>query len=137
MIGVLNRVEQLADREPVKLETQGYIHKFENRIPFYSLVPLDEVVAKAFGSMVTSKKVIDEYQKLIRTFGGEFNILMETPIDEMKSKVHEKVVKGIEAIRRGEIRFDPPGYDGEYGRMVFLNEGEIKDKELQFQKKLF
>ncbi|MCX6702655.1 MAG: endonuclease Q family protein [Candidatus Wolfebacteria bacterium] len=137
VIGVLNRVEELADRPLPKLEDEGYIHKYENRVPYYSLVPLDEVIAKALGTVVASKKVKVEYDKLIREFGGEFNILMEAGINDLEGKVHEKVVKGIEAIRKGEIRFDPAGYDGEYGHMIFLNEAEIKAKDLVKQQRLF
>jgi len=136
VIGVLNRVEELADRPLVKLEDEGYIHKYENRVPYYSLVPLDEVIAKALGTVTSSKKVKIEYDKLIREFGGEFSILMEANLNDMKGRVSEKVVKGIEAIRKGEIRFDPAGYDGEYGTVKIFSKGE-KIKPPLAQKSLF
>ena len=91
-----------------------------------------------YGTGVASRKVKTEYESLIKKFGGEFKILMEASVDELRqSGVDEKIIRGIVAVREGKIKFDPPGYDGEYGKMVFLNEDEIKEKELEKQKSLF
>lgn len=135
-VGVLSRVEELADRPAIPVQIDGYLHKYEGRIPFYNLVSLDEVIAKVYGVGVASVKVKAEYERLIKIFGGEFKILMEASGDELRrSGVEEKIIRGIVAVREGKIKFDPPGYDGEYGRMVFLNEDKIKEEEKQ--EKLF
>src|SRR3990167_2078940 len=70
-IGVLNRVEKLADRGEIKTEFKNNMHHYENRIPFYNLIPLDEVIAKSLKMSGTSRKVKEEYEKLIKQFGGE------------------------------------------------------------------
>ena len=130
-IGVLNRVEKLADRGEIKTEFKNNMHYYENRIPFYNLIPLDEVIAKSLKMSGTSRKVKEEYEKLIKQFGGEFNILMELTPDDMKGKVDNKIIHGILAIREGKIRFTRPGFDGEYGIMEFTEPitGEEKIKQ--------
>ena len=56
-LGVLNRVEELADRpEGVRPEA---------RVPFKSLIPLEEIVAEALGFGVGTKKVLAEYDNLL------------------------------------------------------------------------
>jgi PHP family Zn ribbon phosphoesterase len=81
---------------------------------------------------VASRKVKTEYENLIKKFGGEFKVLMETTAEELRAgATPEEITKGIVAVREGKVKFDPAGYDGEYGRMVFLNEDEIKAKEKQ------
>jgi uncharacterized protein (TIGR00375 family) len=53
-IGVLNRVDSLADQEPSS----------EGRVPFKSLIPLEEIMADVFNVGAKSKKVQDEYLRL-------------------------------------------------------------------------
>ena len=48
-IGVMNRVEELADRKPEEFGSR-------NCVPFYSLIPLDEIIAEAFNVGVGAKK---------------------------------------------------------------------------------
>ena len=67
MIGVLNRVAGLADRE------EGF--KPENAIPYKNLIPLEEIIAEALGSTIASKQVGKNYDKLISNIGNEFKIL--------------------------------------------------------------
>ena len=134
-IGVMNRVEKLADRPPLKVEVEGYLHRYENRIPFYNLVPLDEVVAKALGLGTGSVKVKSEYQNLIKSFGGEFKVLMEINPEEMKrAGIDNKIIEGVLAIRDGRVHFNPPGFDGEYGKIELT--GLPKEKEIS-QESLF
>ncbi len=135
-IGVLNRVEELADRPPVKVEISGYLHKYENRVPFYNLVALDEVIAQAYGLGVASRKVKSEYENLIKKFGGEFKVLMETNVEELRAGgAPEEIIKSIVAVREGEVKFEPPGFDGEYGKISIFSENERK--EIEPQKSLF
>ncbi|MBI2514847.1 DNA helicase UvrD [Candidatus Wolfebacteria bacterium] len=136
-IGVLNRVEVLADRPLIDVKVDGYLHKYENRVPYYNLVPLDEVIAKVYHMGTASRKVKDEYENLIKRFGGEFPVLMEKSAEELRAGgVDEKIIAGITAIREGKIRFDPPGYDGEYGKMVFT-ELNLSGQKEDAQKSLF
>ena len=127
-IGVLNRVHELADRPDD--------YHAENRIPFHYVVPLNEIIAKSLGMGIASQRVKSEYENIIKMFGGEFKILMEKGLDELSREgINPKIISGIANLREGKVRFDPPGYDGEYGNMVFADSGNIQ--EFTTQKSLF
>jgi uncharacterized protein (TIGR00375 family) len=137
-IGVLNRVAKLADRPIIKTGFKNNKHYYENRVPFYYSVPLDEIIAKSFYVGTASRKVKNEYENLIKKFSGEFNIIMETSSEELaKENIDPKIIAGIVTVREGRVKFDPPGYDGEYGKMVFTDSADAKIQELAAQKSLF
>jgi uncharacterized protein (TIGR00375 family) len=113
-IGVLHRVEELADRE------EGFIPK--NAIPFKSLLPLYEIISFVTGAnQLYSQKVIAEQDKLIAEFKNEFNVLLNTTEEELLKVVSEKIADAIVAVREGKVKY-VAGYDGVYGRPVFSEE---------------
>jgi len=117
-IGVLHRVEELADRP------EGF--RPENAIPFKSLVPLSEILAHSLGiEQIYSKKIWEKYNKLISAFGSEFKVLLEVSKAELENIVHEKVAEAIIAIREGRVEIQP-GYDGVYGKLIFKWEDKEK-----------
>lgn len=122
-IGVMNRVETLADRPGIRPEFKDGMHQYRGRIPYYSLVPLDEIIAKVYGVGVATRRVSEAYDKLVWSFSNEFAVLLNTPLEELVGAAGERVVDGIKAVREGRIGFSPPGYDGEFGRLVFLGSG--------------
>ncbi len=125
-IGVLNRIEQLADR-PI-----GFVPK--NAIPFKALLPLYEIISHVMGvKQLYSKKVTEEHDKIISRFGTELNVLMNVPEDELKNVAHEKIAEAIIKSRSGGLKFKP-GYDGVYGVPLFGND-EI-EKQTSGQKGL-
>lgn len=106
-VGVLQRVEELADRP------DGFMP--ENAIPFKSLLPLYEVISFATGvNRLYAKAVIEEQDKLIRTFGSELTVLLDASEGELSKATKESVVRAILALREGRVEFEP-GYDGVYG----------------------
>ena len=128
-IGVLNRVEQLADRE------EGY--KPKDAIPFKSLIPLSEILASLLNSSVASKTVFSEYYNLIKNFQTEFNVLIEAKKEDLIKAANEKIADAIIAVREGKVKIKP-GYDGVYGQLVFENsEAKSKDKKQQGLDKFF
>jgi len=126
-VGVLSRVEQLADRKAGFLPPQA--------IPFKSLVPLKEIIAEALNVQSKTKGVEEVYQKLIKDFSNELNVLLEEPLEKLNGSVFPKVVEGIKRVREGKLIINP-GYDGEYGAVKIFQEGE-KNLEFEKQKKLF
>lgn len=117
-IGVLNRVQRLADRA----EGGGPA----NAIPFKSFVPLDEIVGEALSRGVSSKKVKEEYMKLIKTFGSEFAVLVDASETSLRGEVMPEIAEGIIRVRNGKVAINP-GYDGEYGKIKIFEGDELKE----------
>lgn len=123
-VGVMNRVEQLADRP------EGYV---AGDAPGYkSLVPLTEIIADALGVGKESIGVEREFNALTQRIGSEFDILLFKDKEEILEKCPPKIAKGIINVREGKVNI-LPGYDGEYGKMEILDKGEEKEeKQLTF-----
>ena len=121
-IGVLNRVEELADRP------EGF--KPEGAIPFKSLVPLEEIIAEALEMTTRTKEVDKEYKNLIGKFGNEFKILMEVPFSELATATLPEIAEGIIRVREGEVQIEP-GYDGVFGKIRIFSKGEQKSLSRQ------
>ena len=116
-IGVMNRVDELADREIGK-----------DFVPYRNLIPLGEIIAEAFDVGENTKQVKKEYEKLIKTFGNELKILMEISESELKSVADPRVAESIKRVREGKVKIRP-GYDGEYGEIkIFTDEEREKLK---------
>ncbi len=107
-VGVLHRVESLADR--------GEGAPPPGRPGYRSLIPLEEVLAEALGQGLGTARVRDEYLKLVGRFGDELRILEQVPLDELERATHPRVAEGIRRMREGRVYIEP-GYDGEFGRV--------------------
>jgi len=116
-VGVLNRVEQLADRP------EGF--QPENAIPFKSLIPLSEIIADVLGKNEGSVEVEKEYYKLIEKFENEFNVLMNASRSDLEAVTLPEIAEGIMRAREGKV-FIEPGYDGVYGKIKIFQKEEQK-----------
>ncbi|MFH1285528.1 MAG: DNA helicase UvrD, partial [Candidatus Micrarchaeota archaeon] len=118
-VGVLHRVEELADRP------EGFTP--ENAIPFKSLIPLQEIIADALGKGEGTQLVQEEYGKITSAFNGEFNAL-EASEEELKKVTSEKIAEGVARVQKGKV-FILPGYDGVYGEISVFREQKKEAKE--------
>ena len=143
-VGVMHRVEELKTRDQLSVtRDQGGVrwvsHPNNSRPPYVSMVPLTEILAECLGTMVTSKKVIDQYLTLVNSLGSEFNILLKSELADILRFAGQKVAEGIERVRSGKIVVEP-GYDGKFGIVKIWSSSadEIKeDDQAQAQLNLF
>lgn len=122
-VGVMARVEELADHP------QG--RKSPNARPFYSLVPLVEIIGEANDVGPNSKKVQLIYQEMLARLGNELFILLDCPLDEIRKAAGALLAEGIGRMRKGEVQI-ASGYDGEYGKIKIFSSREkeqILEKE--------
>jgi len=115
-IGVMSRVEQLAD------QPEG--HKPKNAKPYKSLIPLSELVAHGVEAGIATQKTWKVYNELIKEFGNEMTIMLEADEEKIRKTVPEKIADLIIRNKNQKIQFQP-GYDGEYGKPIF--EGRKKE----------
>jgi uncharacterized protein (TIGR00375 family) len=124
-VGVMHRVEKLADRE----------HGFRpaGAPPFTSIIPLPEIIAEGLRCGVNTKKVEALYLPLLEQLGSEFRILMDAPLDDIERAGTPLIREAIARMRAGNVHI-APGYDGEFGKVRIFE--EVERKEIKGQLKL-
>ncbi len=125
-VGVLSRVAQLSDRDSIEERT--------DRLPFYSLIPLKEVLAEILNTGVHSKKVDQAYRNLIQKAGSEFDVLLHLPLSDLESLTNEVIVEAIRRLRQREVVVKE-GFDGQFGEIHVFDTHERQ--RLSSQKSLF
>jgi len=121
-IGVLHRIEDLADRD------EGFVPN--DAVPFRNLIPLDEIIAQAKGVQKGAKSVRLEYNALIQKFGPELEILLKMDEAFLKSNLPPKIAMGILKVRDNKVKISP-GYDGVYGKISLFEEDDNLQPEQQ------
>jgi uncharacterized protein (TIGR00375 family) len=111
-VGVMHRIEKLADRK------SGFRPK--GSPPFYSIIPLEEIIAEALDVGVKSKTVKNEYRKLLHILGGELIILMDVPLKDIGDAGSPILQEAISRMRAGSL-YIKPGFDGEYGKIKIFD----------------
>jgi uncharacterized protein (TIGR00375 family) len=115
-VGVLHRVEELADR-PEGARVQG-------AAGFRNLVQLPQVLGELLGVGSKSKAVAAQLDALTDRLGPELGILTETPLDEIERAGPPLLAEAIRRLRDGRALREA-GYDGEYGVIRLFEPGEL------------
>lgn len=115
-VGVLSRVEELADRP------EGYRPELTRDVTH--LVPLAEILGEINKVGPRSKKVDGKLNELVAALGSELEILTRAPLDEIGRVGGELLAEGIGRLRRGDVR-RVPGFDGEYGVITLFDPDEL------------
>lgn len=115
LVGVLNRVEALGNRE------YGYTPK--RSVPYKSVIPLEEVIAETYGTGV-GKKVLATYEKMVARH-TEFEILLDLSKDEIATISDPMIAESITRIREGKVQIEG-GYDGVFGKVHIHTDEERK-----------
>ena len=115
-VGVLYRVLELADREvPVYRKDES----------FTSLIPLSELLSEIIDSGAKSKKVIDQYGRVIARFGSELDILQNVSVEDLVRYL-PPLGEAVARMRKGKVVREG-GYDGEYGTVRVFSTQERRE----------
>ena len=123
-VGVMSRVEELADRSQSALLPKDP--------GFSSLVPLVEILSEIEGAGTNSKKVQRIYEKVLGSVGSEMFVLSSAPLDEVEKACSLLLAEALRRMRQGEVLREA-GYDGKPGVIRLFAEKE----RLSEQKKSF
>ncbi len=107
-LGVSERIEKISSyKEP----------NHPNHRPIYiDAIPLIDIIRSVKGiKSAASKTVLNEYNKVIKTLGTEFEILIDTPISKIEEHDHTLALV-VNALRTNEINYTPGG-GGTYGNI--------------------
>lgn len=115
-VGVLHRVEELADRPTGAAPARP--------AAFRSMVQLPQLVAEIHGVGVKSKAVEDTLQQLAARVGPELELIDQAPLEEVRRLTHPLLAEALDRMRRGKMRAEG-GYDGEYGVIRVFEPGEV------------
>ncbi len=126
-IGVMSRIEELADKN----RPLGFKPAWAKN--FYSLIPLDEIIAESLKLAVSSKKVSEKYEEVLNNIGSEIYVLTQASKEEL-NKIDPVIKEGILRVREKKV-FIKPGYDGSYGVIKIFQDEERN--EINSQNTLF
>lgn len=115
-VGVLHRVEALADRDNSKQPDDAAGFKY--------IIPLPEVLGEIEGVGPNTKTVRKKFRHVISTFGNEFSLMHKVPIDDIRKSGGPVLAESIRRIRENDVH-PKAGYDGVYGVINVFEPGEI------------
>ncbi len=127
-MGVEQRIEELADR-PVNYTP-------ENAIGYRRLLPLQEIIKTVLDvTYQGAQKVWSIYNLLVKEFGNEYNVLIDTPEEEMTKIVDSRIAEAIARVREEKAKVIP-GFDGVYGEIEIFEEQEERPQLKPSQKSI-
>jgi len=117
-VGVMHRVEDLADRDSgtAPPETAGDTQ---------GLIPLPEILGEIHRVGPKSKRVAQDYEGLLARLGPELPLLNSLPLEEIGPAAPSLVAEAVARLRRREV-IREAGYDGVYGTIRLFRDAELE-----------
>lgn len=142
--GVMRRVQELSQESPRgshKPNSKGLVWVTDPKNihpPYVKIVPLQEIIAEAIGSPVTSPKVKMIFDVLCKEGQSEFYVLLKLPLPDIERiclsitspEFAAKITDGIRKVRIEHIVVIP-GYDGVFGTVKIWEEGTVAVKDTE------
>jgi DNA helicase-2/ATP-dependent DNA helicase PcrA len=116
-VGVLHRVEELADRPPGA--------RPPGAAGFRNLIQLPQLAGEVLGVGPRSKAVTAVVGGLVDRLGPELDLLEHVPIDDIAGAAPPLLAEAIDRVRRGAV-IREAGYDGEYGIIRVFTPEELR-----------
>jgi len=116
-VGVMHRAVALSDRAAIVDDPS---HR-----PYWSAIPLKEILSEIEGVGPNSKRVGLHYHQLIDKLGPELPILLDLDLETIARSGGDVLAEAVGRVRRREV-YIQEGYDGEYGRITAFAPGEAK-----------
>ncbi len=121
IIGVLNRVEELADH-PAGFCPAG-------AVPFKKIVELDKIIAEALNIKSRHSIAVEkQYRSLINKYGNELYILLNLDLSKISKEIDFRIIEGLKRARSGQLIIKP-GFDGQYGEINIFSDDNRPDKQ--------
>ena len=116
-VGVLNRVEALADRP------EGF--RPPDVAGFRGMIPLLEVLSEMLESGPASKSAVRAYFEVLGRFGPELAVLGHVSMAALRAGMAPALAEAIARMREGRVVREA-GYDGEYGVIRVFKPEELR-----------
>jgi DNA helicase-2/ATP-dependent DNA helicase PcrA len=114
-VGVLSRVEDLADRLGGVRPAGGD--------DFVRLVPIGEVLSEVCGSGAQTRSCQRLTTALRDRVGPDLHVLCDAPIEDLRGVGGDRLAEAVRRVRAGEVTIEP-GYDGRFGKVsIFTARG--------------
>lgn len=102
ILGVMNRISELADRKAIESK-------------YKKIIPLQEIIADCYAVGKNSKKVLKKYFELTEK-ATEFDLLLYLDEKEVLAIAGKEIGQAIIQVRKGKVDIIP-GYDGIFGKI--------------------
>jgi DNA helicase-2/ATP-dependent DNA helicase PcrA len=116
-VGVLHRVEELADR-PAGFRPDG-------AAGFRNLIQLPQLAGEVLGVGSKSKAVAATVAAMVERLGPELEILERVPVEAIAKAAPPLVAEAVDRVRRGAVVREA-GFDGEYGVLRVFTPEELR-----------
>ncbi len=107
--GVKGRIQELS--------TYDIPQHPKNRPPYQYLLPLAELLSTVHNKGVTTKYVQTRFEKLIKIYDNEINVLLNVPIENIEN-IDSLLAPILKSYRENKLEVDP-GRGGQYGKVEY------------------